>query len=173
MDAPSPMTSSKPCGCERCMRGSGATLSSISPPSWESVRRPSPGGVLGMITGARRLDPPLGRAPSVGEPDHPFRAPPQVRRHEADTGEQLARVPFDLGHHPPSTVPRLRPIPEAVVEDLRLLRGATHRALQQVDDVSLQDSESRDVGPTGGACTKETKETKQFRTIRRGTPLFR
>ena len=45
-------------------------------------------------------------------------------------GEQLARVPLDLGHHPPRAIPRLRPIPEAVVEGLRLLRGAADRPFQ-------------------------------------------
>ena len=28
--------------------------------------------------------------------------------HEPDAGEQRARVPLDLGHHPPGAIPRLR-----------------------------------------------------------------
>jgi hypothetical protein len=39
------------------MLGNWVTLSSISLPSWEFERRPSPGGVPGMTEGAKRLYP--------------------------------------------------------------------------------------------------------------------
>ena len=66
------------------------------------------------------LDMLLGGAAPVVEPDHPIRLHRQVGDDEADLGEQLARMPFDLGDHAAWLVPTLSLILEVLVEPLHL-----------------------------------------------------
>src|SRR5262249_57307501 len=79
------------------------------------------------------------RTPPVVEAHDLLRVALQVGGKEADWGEQFARVPLHLGHHPAGTLPRLCLTPEAGVEPLRLARRASHWPLEQVGDPPLQD----------------------------------
>ena len=86
------------------------------------------------------LDVLLGRAALIVEPHHPIRVHRQVGDDEAHAGEQLARMPFDLGNHPAWLVPALRLILEVLVEPLDLdLRGVPDRPGQLVRDLLAQD----------------------------------
>jgi len=69
---------------------------------------------------------------------HVFRVLVQVRHDETDAREQLSRVSLDLGDHATRSLPRLRLILEAVIEDLGLVWRATHRTRQKVLDFPLQ-----------------------------------
>lgn len=66
------------------------------------------------------LDVLLGGAALVVEAHHPVWFHRQVDDDEADFGEQVARVPFDLGDRPARLVPGCRLILEVFVEALDL-----------------------------------------------------
>ena len=66
------------------------------------------------------LDRLLGSAALIIEPHHPVWLHRQIGEDEADAGEQLARMPFDLGYHAARLVPALRLILEVLVEPLHL-----------------------------------------------------
>ncbi len=62
----------------------------------------------------------LGGAALIIEPHHLVRLHRQVGDDEADTREQLVRMPFDLGDHTALIVPRRRLIFEVLEEPLDL-----------------------------------------------------
>ena len=86
------------------------------------------------------LDVLLGGAALVVEPDHPVWLHRQVGDYEADTREQFARVPFDLGDDAAFLVPGRRLILEVLVEALDLgQRRPPDRARQPMRDLLAQD----------------------------------
>ena len=84
------------------------------------------------------LDPLLRRAAAIVELDDVSRLLREIGDNEPHTGKQLPRVPFDLGNDAPGSLPRLGLITKAVVEDLRLVRGAAWRAGEQMLDFPFQ-----------------------------------
>jgi len=86
------------------------------------------------------LDVLLGGAALVVEPHHPVRLHRQVGDDEADTREQLARMPFDLGDHTARLVPRPCLILEVLEEPFDLGQGwPSHRPCQPMRDLLAQD----------------------------------
>jgi len=97
-----------------------------------SARQPRPAkGILAL------LDVLLGGAALVVEPHHPVWFHRQVGDDEADFGEQLARMPFDLGDHPARLVPRRRLILEVLVEALDLGLRRSPNGISPRDDLRL------------------------------------
>ena len=85
------------------------------------------------------LDVLLGGAALVGEAHHPVRLHGQVGNDEAHAGEQLARMPLDLGDDAALFFPALGQLMETHVEALDLgLRGAAHRLGQPMRDLLAQ-----------------------------------
>ncbi len=68
-----------------------------------------------------------------------LRRPRQVGDDEADPRAKLARMPLDLRYHPPGFLTALRLIAEAGVVAAHLIRRSTHRALEEVANLALQD----------------------------------
>ena len=87
------------------------------------------------------LDVLLGGAAPVIEAHHPVGFHRQVGDDEADTREQLARVPFDLGDHTALLVARRGLIVEIDEEAFHLSqRGPPHGPRQPVRDLLAQDA---------------------------------
>ena len=74
----------------------------------------------------------LARSPPVVEMDDGFRRGGHVGDDESNLGEKLALVPLHLRYHPPRPLPGSRPVCKVMEENLRLLRGPSHRAGHQV-----------------------------------------
>ena len=82
----------------------------------------------------------LGGAALVVEPHDPVRVHGHVGDDEADTREQLARVPFDLGDHSARLVPGRRLILEVLEEPFDLGQGRPpHGPFQPMRDLLAQD----------------------------------
>ena len=89
-------------------------------------------GVLALF------DPLLCRAAVVVKRHHVLRPPAEVGHDEPYAGEQLAVVPFHLGHHSAAGVPTGGLIRKTVVADKRPHRRPAHWPGQQVVDVPVQ-----------------------------------
>src|SRR3954453_14831096 len=76
------------------------------------------------------LDPLLARATPVIESDNTIGRPRQVGADEADAGEQLARMHFDLRHNMARLVPALRLMTKAGVITLYLVRWSPNRTFE-------------------------------------------
>ena len=86
------------------------------------------------------LDMLRGRAALVVEPHHPVWLHRQIGDDEANTREQLARVPFDLGDHSARLVPGRRLILEVLEEPFDLGQGRPpHGPFQPMRDLLAQD----------------------------------
>ena len=90
------------------------------------------------------LDVLLGGAALRVKPHHPFGLHRQVGDDDTRAGEQLTRMPCELGDHPARALPALGLILEILAEPLDLcLRGARDRSGQPVWDLLAQ----RGIGP--------------------------
>ena len=99
------------------------------------ARQPRPAeGILAL------LDVLLGGATLVVELHHPVGFHRQVGDDEAHAGEELARMPFDLGDDTALLLLALRPVVEILVEPVHLgQRGSPYRPRQPVRDLLAQD----------------------------------
>ena len=86
------------------------------------------------------LDVLLCRSALVVEANDPVWLHRQVGDDEADAGEQLARMPLDLGDNAPGLVPRRRLILEVTVKATNVFRRTTDRALEQMGNLALKDT---------------------------------
>ena len=103
------------------------------------------------------LDMLLGGAAPVVEPDHPVRLHRQIGDDEADTREQLARMPFDLGDHAALFVPGGRLIVEILEEPFDLgQRWSPHGPRQPMRDLFAQDVVGRQPNGVEVACLFQT-----------------
>ena len=97
------------------------------------TRRSRP--VQGVLT---FLDPLFGCASLVIELHHIAGFPPKIRDYEVDSWKKLSRMPFDLGDYSASNLPTGCLIPEAMVQDNRLLRWTPDGTRQQMLDLAVQ-----------------------------------
>ena len=77
-------------------------------------------------------------APLIAEPHHSVRLHRQVGDNEAYARKQLARVLFDLCHHPAGLVPGKRQILEVAIAALDPIGRSANRPLEQMGDPGLQ-----------------------------------
>src|SRR4051794_30199046 len=85
-------------------------------------------------------DPLLCCATPIVEGDHALGWAAQIGHQEPDTRIEFARVPLDLGHNPARVGPSLGLVAKAGVKASDLMSWTPHRAREQVNNPSLQNS---------------------------------